>query len=171
MARPTTLTVIGILAIIFGSLGVVCTPLLLVVLLNPELSGEFMPDLGGLHQTFQIVSLSVGIFASLALVADGIGLLQMKEWARKLGIGLGVYYILASFVGAAVQIVAAGPMMKEMADATGSDAAMIGGVVGGIFGILINSVIYGLILYFLTRPDVKYACQTDPVEQAYAGSL
>ncbi len=178
MMRPTTLTVLGILAILFGALQVLCTPLSLLSLNNPMLK-EFMPDFEGGYRLWIIVSATLGVLSALALLASGIGLLQVKEWARKLGVGLAVYYILFSFVGAAMQIVVMRPVMQRMMqDLAGTGAeqgammgGMVGGMIGGVFGVVISLVIYGLVIYFLTRPEIVTACRTEPVERAYAGSL
>jgi len=182
MNRPTTLTVLGILAIIFGAYGLLCTPfaLLMTAGFGSEIFKEVMPGFGsGPMQIWMYASSGLAIVASLFELAAGIGLLQVKEWGRKLAIGLCVYKILFSFVSAAVQVLMVRPMMAEMmkdlpAGASGEAAmagGMIGGVIGGAVGILFAVVLYSVLIYLLTRPEVVTACQSEPVERAYAGSL
>lgn len=179
MTRPTTLTVLGILAIIFGALGVLCTPLQLLNFSNPAFK-ELLPAMGGPFRIWMITSIGLGIVASLVELTLGIGMLQCREWARKLGLVFCAYKILMSFVGAAVQLLIMKPMMETMMQdlpgggASAQQAMGIGmafGAAAGVIGIAVVTVIYGVIAWLLTRPDVVQACTTEPVERAYAGSL
>jgi len=81
VVRPKPVTVFGILNIIFGILGLLCTPLALAVMFLPT-----QPEglaLGPAMKAYGIVGHLVGFAASILLLAAGIGLLHLKRRARQ----------------------------------------------------------------------------------------
>ena len=176
MTRPTTLTVIGILAIISGTIGVLCSPFAALNLINPA-TKEMIQAMGGTYKIFIIVQACLGELLGLLFLTCGIGLLQMKEWARKLGIGLSALRMVVAIAMTAVSMIFVLPKMQHLTGLSGPEmdqAMKFGAAIGGgiaLVTIAICIVVYSLVIYFLTRPEVARACQTDPVEQAYAGSL
>jgi hypothetical protein len=100
--KPTSVTVFGLLNIVFGGLGLICTSSLIIGL-------PFFAD--KLSQTeitvVDKISFIVGIGLSIWELTLGIGLLKLKRWARRgtviyascdiiwvlLGIGMSIFYL------------------------------------------------------------------------------
>jgi hypothetical protein len=165
--RPTSVTVFGILNIIFGSLGILCTPFALMVLFvtpppgqgqNPNPAIELMKDPG--YRTITVVMSGLGIVASAVLLASGIGLLRLRPWGRALAIGYAFYALAAALVNMVVSYVYLIAPMMEAAQKNNnpqSTGAAVGGTIGGLIG-SVGSLIYPvLLLVFMTRPRVVRA--------------
>jgi len=110
--------------------------------------------------SWTLVSTVLNFLASVALLASGIGLLQMKSWGRLLSIWYAGYSILITLAGVVYSFFT---MQSEFA-AGGQFAPGTGEM--ALTGILIVSVIFGLGLsllhpvllwYFMTRPHVVAA--------------
>jgi hypothetical protein len=98
MERPTSMTVLGILNIVYGAMFLVCTPIGLVLFFFPQLLGN--------NPTLEVILASrflliwnitlglLGILASAALLAAGMGLLKMRRWGRTLSIGFAIYTLV-----------------------------------------------------------------------------
>jgi len=100
--RPWQVSVIAFPAIIFGYLG---------VLLKPAITLPYLSDMRWLIDSWQAperiagewafqvyVVFAVGVFQSALCLVSGMGLLKMREWARK---GILVYAVLSLFMTAA----------------------------------------------------------------------
>lgn len=162
--RPTAVTVFGVLNIIFGVLGLLCTPLMLLPLQsgsalqqgNPVAQAMTQP---GLYRTYMMGSLGFGLVAAVALLAAGIGLLLLRPWGRALSIGYGIYAIVSGVIGMAVTwLYLIQPMMQAAGQRQGPEAAAaMGGAVGGLAGGCIGMVYPILLLVFMTRPGIVAA--------------
>lgn len=173
--RPTSITVLGILNIVFGAMGVLgmCFATLPFWLLasngpsmppNPVL--DIMRESQG-YRIFLIVSIALGIVAAIALLSAGIGLLKMRPWGRQLSIVYGVYAIFSAIAGVVANSVwVFGPLMQKAAGSSGPEAAgamggMLGGTVGGCFGLIYPIVL----LVFMFRPNVVESLRSNSVEE------
>ncbi|MCP4645488.1 MAG: hypothetical protein GY851_33905 [bacterium] len=170
MQRPTSVTVFGVLNIIFGVLGLTCTPLgtLYVVFLPKirefyEQQGVQLPEMPMLespgYRMFLIISMVIGVVASGALLASGIGLFKLRPWARTTSIVYSVYAILAFIVG---QVIAYAIVWQPTLDAIDSaegpmQSGMAGGFAGGICGGVVGMAHPVLLLIFMLLPTVKKA--------------
>ena len=80
--RPTSVTVFGILNIVFGGLGLLCMPVALLPIFLPA-EMQQGTQLGPGMKAYLGVTLVIGFFCNILLVATGIGLLNLKRWARQ----------------------------------------------------------------------------------------
>src|SRR5262245_54997688 len=106
--RPASVTVMGILNIVFGSLGLLCYVCVGVMFL--ALMGSTAGFPGGVnpiqdmmnfmerqipgYKAIMISSLILGFLLSVLLLVSGIGLLNMQGWARVLSILYSIIMIL-----------------------------------------------------------------------------
>jgi uncharacterized membrane protein len=161
MKRPTAVTVFGVLNLVFGGLGLLCTPLSAIGLFLPvqpenPMSRIFEENPG--YRLYLIVSAGVGILAALVLIAAGIGLLKMKPWARLTAIGYSIYGIVTGVVGIIVSAIFLFEPLMIQARSQGPEAfaaimGLTGGMAGGCFGLVYPI----LLLIFMTRPKVRNA--------------
>lgn len=162
MERPTSITVCGVLNIVFGAIGLLCAPCMLVALLMPQ--GNFggnpvmhAMQTNALYKGWVIGGSGIGFFAAIVLVVAGIGLLNLRNWARLLSIGYGIYAILMGITGTVIQALVLLPLVPQ---ARGPEAA---GLIGGVFGGLCGSVFglaYPVVLIILMMRRVAIdACQ------------
>lgn len=166
MQRPVSVTVFGILNIVFGILGVlgIFATVALLALMSSGAGGNANPMIKFMRESpaysaWIKLTIPLGVAVSGVLLASGIGLLKMKGWARKLSIGYAIYALifgLANFVVSYWFLLR--PMMEEAARKQGPEAAgaiggAIGGSVGGCFGLIYPI----LLLIFMTRPKVVAA--------------
>jgi len=110
------------------------------------------------YRVYLIAAAVAGILAALVLIAAGIGLLQMKRWARLTSIGYAIFGIVTGVVGIILNVVFVfGPMMTEARSGGPEAAAAIGGLVGGMAGGCIGLVYPILLLIFMTLPNIRNA--------------
>jgi hypothetical protein len=163
MQRPTSVTVFGVLNIVFAVLGFLGL-LAAAAMFRANPGGSENPVLQMMHDnpgfaTWMKISTVLGFIISAFLLAAGIGLLQLKPWARQLSIGYGIYSLIMIPVGSVVNFIYIARPMLEQAQhqqgpaAAGAAVGAIGSIIGGLFG-LIYPV---LLLIFMTRPKVVAA--------------
>src|SRR5262245_6129321 len=101
--RPVGVTVMAVLAIVFGLFGacgaVMSAPILF---LDPasgtkELAYRPYLEMPGLL-LFTKANAVLGIFAAAALITSGVGLLLVRPWARTLALVWAAYSVLSSVV-------------------------------------------------------------------------
>jgi hypothetical protein len=163
MQRPTAVTVFGILNIVFAALGA-CGLLATVAMFVPGPFSDQNPVVKIMedHPAYALwvkVTIPLGLAAVVVLLAAGIGLLQLKEWGRKLSIGYAIYAILSVLANAAISFIVVVPaLMEAAAQRHGPEAAgAAGGVIGAVFGVIVGPIYPCFLLYFMTRPYVKAA--------------
>ncbi len=157
MQRPTSVTVFGVLNIIFGSLGILCTPLSMVTLFSPGASQnpvlKIMQD-NPVFRIWMITAAILGVIAAIVLLAAGIGLLRLRPWARTLSIGYGVYAIVAGLIGMVFNVIyVILPLLSQPGHQAPFAAGAIGGVIGGCVGLAYPV----LLIIFMTRPHIRLA--------------
>jgi hypothetical protein len=105
-------------------------------------------------------NMGMGLVMGTALLAFGIGLLLLKNWAR---LGSIIYAIIAIVhvpIAAFVQM----PFTKRMMEQTpGVPPGMMSGfaTIGLVFGIIFGLAYPVLLLFFMTRSNVIEACQPE----------
>jgi len=160
MQRPTSITVFGILNIVFGVLGF-CGLFMSLSMFAVEDDGSnpMIPLMqeSPLYQGFMYVSIPLGLLATVALLAGGIAMLNNKAWGRTLSIIYGWYAIIAGLVGAIVNAVVLLPPALEQSSGqmSAEEAGLIGGAIGGTCGGLIGLIYPVLLLIFMNRRSVK----------------
>jgi NADH:ubiquinone oxidoreductase subunit 3 (subunit A) len=162
--RPISTLIFGILNIGFGlvKLG---WPLVAAAMANLKLSSH--SGMAALQSDPAYAALSkfnmwTGVVFGLALLAFGIGLLLLQNWAR---IGSIVYAVVA-IVFVLVGSVVVWPFMKRMVErmatqAPGAPSGLLEGIVMFMFVVVIMfGLAYPLLLlFFMTRSNVIEACQ------------
>ncbi len=165
--KPTAATVFGILNILFGVLGICGIAMSAVVLFIP-LSAQMTAENPALqlmeenaaYRTFTQVAVVLGFAATAALIAAGIGLLQLRPYGRSLSIGYGIYAIVMNLAGTFVNVAIVFPALLEKANEAGggpAQAGAYGGIIGGVGGSCIGLIYPGLLLYFMFRPNMVAA--------------
>ncbi|HTR42885.1 MAG TPA: hypothetical protein VMH87_14825 [Pseudomonadales bacterium] len=163
MQRPTSVTVFGILNIVFAGLGL-CGTAFSVMLFMPSAATANNPVVqiiqsSPAYAAWMKVSLGLGLVVIVALLAAGIGLLNLKPWARTLSIIYAIYTIIMTLVGVVINyFFLIQPMLQKAQGQQGPEAAgAIGGAIGGFGGGCIAVIYPILLLIFMTRPHVVAA--------------
>jgi hypothetical protein len=163
MQRPTSVTVFGILNIVFAAIGVIGTVAGIVTLFAAGTNSD-NPVLQAIrdnpaYAAFLKVSILPGLLACVALLLAGIGLLKLKPWARTLSIVYGFYAILMVIVNSiANYYFLVQPMLEKAHGEQGPQAAAaMGGAFGSMFGGCFGIIYPILLLIFMTRPKVVAA--------------
>lgn len=167
--RPTAVTVFGILNLVFAGMGLfgLCCGIIPLLTMNsiqampnqpPNPVLELMKE-NQAYFVFIVVTMVLGLVATLVLACGGYGLLKMRPWGRHLSIVYAVYTILAGIVGLIANwFWLFTPLMEQARQASGPEqAGAIGGLVGGVCGGGIGLIYPVLLLIFMTRPNVVQA--------------
>jgi hypothetical protein len=161
--RPTSVTVFGVLSIVFGALGLCSVVGAVAVMMNPIAGGPNNPaaqaiNQGGFYGAYSLISMGLGSVAAIVLLASGIGLLRLRAWARKASIAYACYSILTTIVGLAVNYLY---VLRPLADQLGTgglqEAVAMGAMVGSGLGGVLGLVFPILLMYFMLRPHVAAA--------------
>jgi fumarate reductase subunit D len=128
--RPTSITVLSILNIIFGSLGTLlyCCGgagiLFMLSMLNSAGSDPQVQELKTMWQTlennipgwnaFLIGSMVAALITSVILLLSGIGLLNMKNWGRMLGLTYAVLAIIVQLGSIGYNMAVVNPAMAKL---------------------------------------------------------
>jgi hypothetical protein len=146
--KPTSVTVFGVLNIIFGTLGLLCAPFGLVgVVAGGKTLNMIAP-----YKMFLLFTNIVSLGLSIWLLVLGIGLVTMKSWARSGSVIYACVAIAWTVVGAAMSILALS--LGWISPPQGQMAGFIGGMCGGLIGGLVYPL---LLLIFMQMENVKQA--------------
>jgi len=162
MQRPTSVTVFGILNIVFavfGVIGMFVSVFLFLPQANTNNPVVQIIQSSPAYATWLKLSLVLGAVVCVALLAAGIGLLKVRPWARTLSILYGIYAIVMGIVGMVVNyFFLVQPMLEQARQKTGPEAAgAIGGTIGGSIGGCFGLIYPILLLIFMTRANVVAA--------------
>ena len=149
IVKPTSVTVFGVLNIVFGGLGLLCTPFNKAIVL---VSIQKTMGVTAAYIAWNIFATIVGFGFSIWLLILGIGLLMMKRWARRGSVIYASANIVWAFVLMGINIAALSLGWVTMPDS--QMAGFIGGTCGGVCGGLIYPI---LLLIFMLTPKVKQA--------------
>lgn len=163
--RPASLTVFGILNILFGVLGICVTaggvlPFVMEIPSDPAIPNPMLDLIksNATYRTFLIVSLALGAIVAALLLAGGIGLLLSKAWGRTLSIVYGWYSIVAAIVGMGVNWYVMQPLLAKMQEGGGpGQVAVTAGIVGGLIGGCVGMIYPIVLLVFMNRPAIRHA--------------
>jgi hypothetical protein len=144
---PGSIKVFGILNIVFGSLGILCTPISLIFVMVASQKLGYSPFM----TQWVVASGIVGILGACVLLASGIGLLKMRPWSRKLA----VYY--AMFACALTVINTLVTLTNLPSGGPNPEGQKIGAFAGAAFGLAIGLTYNFLLIFFLSKPAVKEA--------------
>jgi hypothetical protein len=164
--RPTSVTVFGILNIVFAVLGLF--GLLATIALFSVSGASNNPVVQiirekPIYAMWLKLTIPLGLLSCAVLLGAGIGLLFMKSWGRTASIGYAVYAIVVGLVSILMNLTfLLPPMLEHARQAQGPEAAgAIGGAVGASLGGFFGLIYPILLLIFMTRPRVSAAFQTD----------
>ncbi|MCL4217677.1 MAG: DUF4339 domain-containing protein [Candidatus Hydrogenedentes bacterium] len=153
-ARPVSTAIFGVLSIIFGTMGLLCSPLGIAgIFVQPDAS-QFAPS--GIVLAWLVIGVIIGMVCGVAQIVLGIGLFKLKSWGR---LGLLYYGIFAVVWGLlsipiTIWIMSSGSLGID----NSAPGAAAGGMIGGLCGGLISLIYPLLLIIFMTRPNVKAAC-------------
>jgi len=167
MQRPTAVTVFGILNIIFAALGFI-TMIASVAMFAAVGTDTKNPVIQLIHDSpayaaWMRVSIGLGLVASAALLAAGIGLLKLQPWARILSIVYAIYSMMMVLVGTVVNYVwLVQPLLAQAHKKQDAEAGAIGGAIGGMAGGCFGMIYPILLLIFMLVPKVSAAFRPAP---------
>jgi hypothetical protein len=172
--RPTSVTVIAILAIIIGSisvLGLLCSaPQYMGVRFGPP-----NPVVDAVHDDpvlfwFMMLSMAFGTVLAIAQLWGGIGALSLKPSARTALIWYAILYMVMGVLGLILNIVVINPRMQQIVNKTVSSNPQMNNPTmktvmqysqyGGYCMAIVLLIWPVIILYVMTRPHVKAAFQS-----------
>lgn len=163
MQRPTSVTVFGILNIVFAVFGL-CGVAFSVRLFMPSADMANNPVVqifqsSPVYEAWMKLSLALGVVVVVALVASGIGLLNLKPWARTISVVYGIYAIVMTIASEVINyFFLVQPLLQRAHSEQGPQAAGdIGGAIGSMFGGCFGIIYPVLLLIFMTRPNVVEA--------------
>jgi hypothetical protein len=163
MKRPTSVTVFGVLNIVFGVFGLLSLLFAAAFLAAAKATGAHRPLVfetlhSHVYRVWTTVSLPLGFVAAGVLVVAGVGLLVMKRWARVMTIVYAIYALVQALAGIAITFTVLLPAAVEASSRRGPEAiAAIAGFVGAIVGGVLGLAYPILLLIFMTRPRVVEA--------------
>lgn len=133
MKRPTGITVLAVIAVIYGSFNLL---LALLGLLGSALKASGVAGAAIRYSagTLAYATISDAVLGIL-LVAFGIGALRLKGWAWTTGVAALVLDVVRQIVGVVIQGISAGTIVRDS----------------------ITIVIALLLLWYLFRPNVRAA--------------
>jgi hypothetical protein len=146
--RPTGLTVIAILAWVFGGLALCCLPFTLFQTFAPMSTGSQANPMVEVHEklpwikTFTLVSTLVSMVFSLLLVIGGIGVWTLRRWGWTLLNGYAVIQLISVVVQTVVNFAFIFPeSTKVLAGQPGGEAAVPIVYASGGCGMIIGAVL------------------------------
>lgn len=148
MERPTSITVFGVLNIVFGALGVLGTCFSILDFFLPLVPmPPIIEEPGPVLRAYSLGSSVLHFIASIVLVVAGIGLLKLRPWARIMSIGYGIYDIVSCLINMVV-----GPiMMSRMVVEMGESEVVVAVVIAGILGPCVGLIYPILLIIFMCR--------------------
>lgn len=170
MQRPISVTIMAILGLVFGIIGVLCcTPMSLIGLIAPqettfELMGQVVespPPPAGAAFVVILISQLIDFALSALLIAASVGALMLKPWGRVSFLWYGVAKILNNFLyigGMLPTISWQMDVTRGMMDSQIPDGALLfSGIVGMVCSALCFSIYPIAALVVFTRQRVKEA--------------
>jgi hypothetical protein len=160
MQRPHSVTVFGILNIAFANIGLVGA--LAGLIRMKELATN--PMVAAMNSSPQFVLWNrihtpIGFALGIVLLASGIGLLNLKAWARKASIVYAVVVIVSACISTLIFWNYVLPIALERASAQSGQDALVLKVAAyfAAFGGLIAMIYPALLIFFMTRPRIAAA--------------
>ena len=158
--RPTSVSVIAIIGIVWASLGLICAPLSIVP--------YFVASMGAQNPTIKMVQDSKLLFGwtivftalsfalAVMLMASSIGSLRLTRWARTGMIGWAIGATVLTLLNTVVQVVfVLPPLLAKMSNGNPADqGAAIGGVVGVVFGLIVGFALPIVVVIFFRKQHV-----------------
>ncbi len=171
MQRPASVTVFGVLNVVFGVLGLFGLAFSAVLLFAVDVQPQPMNPLPVANPVWDMwtkVNLGLGGLAVIVLIASGAGLLNLRPWGRTAAIGYSVYAIVFGLLGIGMHwFFVVQPTFDQLQGGAEPDfvaeavAGSVGGLIGGCFGLIYPALLW----FFMTRPRVVAAFGGLPTAQ------
>lgn len=152
--RPQSVTVLGILNIVFGGMSLMCSPLGIIGLIMPQPNSPFQMTAG--MKLFAFTGYIFGFIFAVVLLVSGIGLLKLKSWARQAAYIYGWVAIVWGILGLFVNLILFMPNLSGVSQE--AMPAVIGGIIGGMCGGVLGLIYPAILVIFLRKPHVIEAC-------------
>jgi len=152
--RPTSVTVLGILNIVFGSLNLLCTPIAIVGLMVPQPNSPF--QMGPGMKIYTAFGAILGLVCASVLLASGIGLLKQKNWARQAAYIYGWFSVVWGIVAIIINIFMFNPSLSAVPEE--ALPAVVGGIVGSMCGGIIGLIYPVVLIIYLKKPHIVQVC-------------
>ena len=182
--RPTAVLVMGILNIVFGSLGLICLicgGLVILVLFAGGAAAQENRDVYTFvdkevpgYIAVTIANLVLRTVLTIILLISGIGLLSMQSWARWGSVTYGVIVILLSIASPVYQLAVLNPALDEWEREAGGprhQALRSAPTIGGACISMVYAIAL-LVVMFLPSVSAAFAGRTtrrSPDEDDYGG--
>ncbi|MCA9066365.1 MAG: hypothetical protein KDA96_25030 [Planctomycetaceae bacterium] len=162
--RPTSMTVFGILNIVFSVMGICGATIGIISMFMMQQGQQFGPPNPAIdimlnspaYRVFNIISQIVGLLTAFILLTSGIGLLKGRSFGRTLANVYAVIAIVGGIAGTiASYFILVVPMMQQANQGPEQQAAAIGGAIGGLVGGCVGMIYPILVLVFMNRATVK----------------
>lgn len=160
MQRPASVTVFGVLNIVFGAFGVLgLFGTAAAVFMQFDQPGQPVELTSGAYRAWTIASLVISVFCVIALFISGIGLLRMRRWGRSLAVAYSTVTVVTTLIGVVIHwLLVAQPMLARFAgddspEAMQGKVTAVAGLVGGLIGLAYPVLLW----FFMTRPRVLAA--------------
>jgi len=161
--RPQAVTVIAIIAIIWGSLALLCSMLAVagnVITTTANIPNDPLRGHSGVR-TIETVLSVLGLILAVVQLAGGIGSLKLAPWARQGLIVYAISVIILTLVDFAIRVMYLMPAVQPAPPRNVNAQAYRMGFTFGFWGALILELVLLiwpiLILYFMSKPDIKAA--------------
>lgn len=164
--RPTSVTVLAIIGIIWGALLLLCNVFGLIGAVALSAGTVTDPGMEALRENklvwmSQMVMPVIGLIIAIVLIAGSIGSLMLKAWGRLAMIVYAVVAIVVGLLNAVVTLVYIAPTMKQNIPAGQNAEAFAAGQTFGMYcGILIVLAYPVFVLIFMNKPHVKAAFES-----------
>lgn len=159
--RPTVVTVMAVLGIIFGGIGVLCTPFSLVpYFVN---LGQPNPVIDAVKENallldYMIFATLLSFLVAILLLTCSIGALKLKPWARTGLVWYGIVGCILAILGLIVNVVWFFPILENMkGNPNQVKGAQMGGMIGGVAGAVFGLALPLAMWIVMTRPSIKAA--------------
>ena len=157
--RPVLATVVAIVGLIFGLIGLCAGPASLAIYfidIGPNPAVDVVKS-NQILFFYTIAAGVMGVFLTMIEIAGSIGLLMMKSWGRAAVMFYAFAALLLLVVSTGVNAFMLIPTLMDS-----SDPAAMGGAIGGVGGACFGAVIPIGFLIALTRPEVVDAYRNAP---------
>lgn len=165
--RPTSVTVLAILAIIFGGLGSACGWTNVLPYFNPSMQNEVTRAFSSepVMRVWAVFSALWGWGVSVLLLIAGILCLRLRPLGRTLMLVYAWSTLVMAVPGLIMNFVYMMPALENLKKQNpgnpGIAAGVTAGYIGAIAGLVIGLGIVAWVLYVMSRPHVKAAFAAD----------
>lgn len=167
--RPTSVTVLAVLGIIFAALGLICSPLSLVpyfVKIGPPNPAIDAVRSNTALMTWIIASVVIGFLLAALLLAGSIASLKLRLAGQRAMILYAKIAIAMAILGFVVNVVWMMPAMSQGQQGVSKNAEIIGGMIGGLIGGLLALIYPICILVYMNKSHVKAAFGVNAYDDA-----